>query len=147
MTSTFSWQNSISFCPASFCTPRPNLLLLQVSLDFLLFHSSPLWKRHLLGVLVLEGLVGLHRTIQFQFLQHYWWDIDLDYCDIEWFALEMNRDHPVIFEIPHKYWILGSFVDSEGYSISSKVFLTALVDIMIICIKFSLSSPFKFTDS
>ena len=27
------------------------------------------------------------------------WGIDLDYCDIEWFALEMNRDHSVIFEI------------------------------------------------
>ena len=26
------------------------------------------------------------------------WDIDLDYCDIEWLALEMNRDHSVIFE-------------------------------------------------
>ena len=25
MTRTFSWQNSISICPASFCTPRPNL--------------------------------------------------------------------------------------------------------------------------
>ena len=25
MTSVFSWQNSLSFCPASFCTPRPNL--------------------------------------------------------------------------------------------------------------------------
>ena len=25
MTSTFSWQNSISLCPASFRTPRPNL--------------------------------------------------------------------------------------------------------------------------
>ena len=24
-TSVFSWQNSISLCPASFCTPRPNL--------------------------------------------------------------------------------------------------------------------------
>ena len=23
----------------------------------------------------------------------------LDYCDIEWFALEMNRDHSVIFEM------------------------------------------------
>ena len=21
----------------------------------------------------------------------------MDYCDIEWFALEMNRDHPVVF--------------------------------------------------
>ena len=25
MTRAFSWQNSISLCPASFCTPRPNL--------------------------------------------------------------------------------------------------------------------------
>ena len=25
MTSAFSWQNSISPCPASFCIPRPNL--------------------------------------------------------------------------------------------------------------------------
>ena len=48
-------------------------LLLQVSLDFLLLHSSPLWwKGHLFWVLVLEGLVGLHRTIQLQLLHHYW---------------------------------------------------------------------------
>ena len=25
--------------------------------------------------------------------------IDLDYLDIEWFALETNRDHSVVFEI------------------------------------------------
>ena len=25
MTSMFYWQSSISICPASFCTPRPNL--------------------------------------------------------------------------------------------------------------------------
>ena len=41
-------------------------------------------------MLVLKGLVGLHRTVQLQLLQHYGWGIDLDYCDIEWFALEMN---------------------------------------------------------
>ena len=39
MTSAFFWQNSISLCLASFCTPGPNLLLLQVFLDFLLLHS------------------------------------------------------------------------------------------------------------
>ena len=48
-------------------------LLLQVYFDFLLLHSGPLWwKGHLFGVLALEGLIGLHRTIQFQLLQHYW---------------------------------------------------------------------------
>ena len=44
----------------------------------------------------------------------------LDYCDIEWFALEINRDHSVVFEIASKYCISDSFVDHDGYSISSK---------------------------
>jgi len=58
--------------------------------------------------------------------------IDLDYCDTEWFALETNRDHSVIFEIACKYCISGSFVDYDGSSISSKGFLPAVVDIMVI---------------
>ena len=60
------------------------------------------------------------------------WGIDLDYCGIEWFALEMNRNHSVIFEIAPKCCISGSFVDYEGYPISSKRFLPAVVDIMVI---------------
>jgi len=43
--------------------------------------------------------------------------------NIEWFALEMNRDHSVVFEIASKYGISDSFVDHDGYSISSKGFL------------------------
>ena len=82
-------------------------------------------------MLVLKGLVGLHRTIELQLLQHYGWGIDLEYCDIEWFALEMNRDHSVIFEIASKYCISDSFVDHDGYSISSEGFLPAVVDIMV----------------
>ena len=58
--------------------------------------------------------------------------IDLDYCDIEWFALEMNRDHSVVFETVSKYCISGSFIDCDGYSISSKEFLPAVVDTMVI---------------
>ena len=69
-------------------------------------------------MLVLEGLVSLHRTTQLQLLQHYWSGIDLDYCDTEWFALEMNREHSVIFEIASKYCISDSFADYDGYSIS-----------------------------
>ena len=83
-------------------------------------------------MLVLEGLVGLHRTFQLQLLHHYCWGIDLDSCDIEWFALETNRDHSVIFEIASKYCILDSFVDHDGHSISSEGFLPAVVDIMVI---------------
>ena len=58
--------------------------------------------------------------------------IGLDYCDTEWFVLEMNRDPSVIFEIVSKYCISDSFVDHDGYSISSKGFLPTVVDIMVI---------------
>ena len=61
-------------------------------------------------MLVLKGLVGLHRTVQLQLLHHYWLGHRLDYCDIEWFALETKRDHSVIFEIESKYCILHSFL-------------------------------------
>ena len=83
-------------------------------------------------MLVLQGLVDLHRTVQLQLLQRYWLGIDLDYYDIEWFALETNKDHSVIFETATKYCILNSFVDHDGYSISSKGFLLTVVDIMVI---------------
>ena len=83
-------------------------------------------------MLVLKGLVGLHRTVQLQLLQHYWPGIDLHYHDIEWFALEMNRHHSVTFEIACKHCILDSFFDYDGYSISSKGFLPTVVDIMVI---------------
>ena len=60
------------------------------------------------------------------------WGIGLDYCDIEWFALEKNRDRSVIFEIASKYCISDSFIDNDGYFISSKGFLPTIVDIMVI---------------
>ena len=81
---------------------------------------------------VLEALVGLQRTIQLKLLQHYWSEQDLDYCNIEWFALEKNRDHSVTPETAFKYFILDSFVNYDGYSISSKGFLSTVVDIMVI---------------
>ena len=66
----------------------------------------------------------------------------MEYCDVEWFALEMNQDHSVIFEIPPKYCILNSFVDYEAYSISSMEFLPTVVDIMVISMKIAHSDPF-----
>ena len=45
-------------------------------------------------------------------------------------GLETNRDHSVIFEIASKYCISESFVDYDGYSISSKGFLPTVVDMM-----------------
>ena len=54
-------------------------------------------------MLVLKGLVDLHRTVQLQLVQHYWLGSSLDYHDIEWFAYESNRDLSVIFDIESKY--------------------------------------------
>ena len=83
-------------------------------------------------MLVLEGVVSLHRTIHLSFCSIMGRGINLDYCDIEWSALETNRDHSVVFEIASKYCILNSFVDHDGYSISSKGLLPTVVDPMVI---------------
>ena len=37
-----------------------------------IFSDFPGGSGHLFWVLILEGLVGLHRTIQLELLQHYW---------------------------------------------------------------------------
>ena len=46
--------------------------------------------------------------------------------------LEMNRDLTVSFETEPKYCISDSFVDYDGYSISSKGFFPTGEDIMVI---------------
>ena len=140
---TFSWQNSFNLCPASFCIPRSNLPVSPgVSwLPTFAFHS-PIIKGHLFWVLVLKGLVGLHRTVQLQLLQHYWLGHRLGLLWYWMVSLETNRDHSVVFEIASKYCISDSFVDHDGYSISSVGFLPTVVDIMVIWVKFTHSSPF-----
>ena len=73
MTCALSWQNSVSLCPASFCTPRPNLPTTPgISwLPTFVFRSPMVKWTHFL-ILFQEGLVALHRTIQLQLLQHCW---------------------------------------------------------------------------
>ena len=64
-------------------------------------------------MLVLKGLVGIHRTIQPQLLSITSWGIVLDYCDIEWFALETNRDHSVILDsMSGEQWLHSAGVAS-----------------------------------
>ena len=125
MTSVFSWQNSVNLCPASFCTPRSSLPVTPgiFWLPTCAFYS-PMMKTmsFFFLVLLLGGLVGLHRSFNFSFFSMSGLGIDLDYCDIEWLALEKNQDHSVIFEITPNYSISDSSVDYEGYTISSKGF-------------------------
>ena len=54
-------------------------------------------------MLVIGGLISLHRNINFSFFSISGWGLDLEYCDIECFALEINRDHSVVFEIVQKF--------------------------------------------
>ena len=82
-------------------------------------------------MLVLQGLVVFIERFSFSFFSITSWGIGLDYCDIEWFPLETNRDRSVVFEIASKYCISDSFVDRDGYSISSEGFLPAVVGVMV----------------
>ena len=83
-------------------------------------------------MLVLEGLVGHIEPLNLSFFSIGHWGIDLDYCDIEWLALETNRDHSFVFETASQYCISDSYVDSDGYSIYSKGFLPTVVGIIVI---------------
>ena len=119
-------------------------LLFQVSLDILLLHSSPLWwKGYLSWVLILEGLIGLHRTIQLKILQHYWsghrlgllwyWIVCLgneqrSFCHF-WDCIQVL--HFRLF-----CWLWGVLHFPKG-------FLPTVVDIMVIWVKFTHSSPFN----
>ena len=85
--------------------------------------------------------------VNFSFYSVNGWGIDLDYSDTEWFTLETNRDHSVIFEMVPKYCISDSLVDYgaspfpllRGISSISlreerkwRKFLPTVVDIMVI---------------
>ena len=89
-------------------------------------------------VLDLEGLVGLHRTIQP--LHRYWSGLRLLWY---WMVFLGNIQRSFC-----RFWdciqVLHyrSFVDYDGYSIYSKGFLPTVVDTMIIWVKFNHSSPF-----
>ena len=134
MISEFSWQNSISLCPVLFCTSRPNLPVTPgiSSLPTFAFQSLIMKRTSFGGVSSRRSCRSFIEPFNFSFFSISVRGIDLDYCDIELFALEMNIGHSVIFGTAPKYCILDSFVDYEGYSISSKRLLPTVVDIMVI---------------
>ena len=65
------------------------------------------------------GGVNFRRWLNFSFVSIIGQGIDLDYRYIEWFTLEMNRDHSVVFEIASKYCISDSFVSHSVVSNSA----------------------------
>ena len=79
MTSAFSWQNSISLCSASFCTPRPKLPVTPgvSSLPTFAFQSPIMKRTSFLGVSS-RRFLGLHSTFNFSFFSITGRGIDLD---------------------------------------------------------------------
>ena len=78
-------------------------------------------------MLVLEGPFKSYRTFNFSFFGISDWGIDLNYCDIEWFALEAEiivsflRLHPST-----AFWTLLLT------TMATKGFLPTIVDTMVI---------------
>ena len=79
---------------------------------------------------VLEGLVGLHRTIPLQLLQH--WRLGHRVGLLWYWMVCLGNEQKSFchFWDCTSYYISDYFVDYEGYSISSKGFLPTVVDIM-----------------
>ena len=112
----------VAFALLCFVLQSQIYLLLQVSLDFLLLHSSPLWWKGLpFLVLVLEGLIGLHRTIQFQLLPHYWLGHRLELLWY-WMVCLGNEEIIMSFLSLNPHTAFHSFVDYVDYSIPLRDF-------------------------
>ena len=79
-------------------------------------------------MLVLEGLVDLHRTVQLQLLQDYWLWHTVILNGLPWKQTETILSL-LKLDPSTAVWTL---VDYDGYSISSKEFLPTVVDIMVI---------------
>ena len=147
MTSIFSWQDSVSHCPDSLVLQGQASLFFWGSLDFLLFHSSPLWWKwdfffFFFMVLALEGLIGLHRTIQHQLLQCYWLEHRLGLLWY-WMVCPGNKgrsfccfwDCTQVLHFGLFYWLWGLL------HFFSRI-LATVVHVMIIWIKSTHSHPF-----
>ena len=98
----------LAFSLAHFILQSQICLLLQLSLDFLLLHSSPYNEKDIFFVcLVLEGLIGHHRTVKPASLalvvgEKTWITVILSRLPWKW------TDLSIIFEILPKYCISDS---------------------------------------
>ena len=133
----------LAFTPLHFVFQGQTCPLLQVSLNFLLLHSNPLWWiRHLFLVFILGGLLGLHRTDQLQLLWHsqlghrfglmWCWMVCLG-NELRSFCLFWGCTQVLHFRLFCLLWGLLHLL---------YVFFPTIEDIMAIWIKFTHSHPF-----
>ena len=81
-----SLDKTVRLCPASFCTPRPNLPVTSgISWLPIFAFQSPMMKRtSLFGISSRRCCRSSQNPVNFSF---FGWGIDLDYCHTEWFTL------------------------------------------------------------
>ena len=137
----------LAFVLIHFVFQDQTCLLFQVSLEFLLLHSNLLWwKGHLFGFSSRKCCMSSKNwstlTSYTQLQGH---RLGLLWC---WVVCLGNKLRSFCHFLRfHPSTAFQTFVDCEGCSISSKGFLTIVVDIMVILIKFAYSYLFWFTDS
>ena len=115
-------------------------LLLQVFLDYLLLHFSPLsWND--IFFTCSKSFYSLHRTFQLQLLQHYWSGYGLG---LPWYWMVCLGNEQRSF---CRFWEciqvlhFGLFCWLWGLLLFSKGFLPTIIGIMVIWVKFTHSSP------
>ena len=110
MTSALSWHNSlpcfILYSKAKFACYSRYILTSYFCIPV------PYNEKNIsFGCLFQKVLQVFIELLNFSLFSITGWGIDLDYRDIEWFDLEMNRDHSVVFETASEYCVLDLFVD------------------------------------
>ena len=143
MTIAFSKQNSVSLWPTSIYIPRPNMPVTPGMSWLPMFaFQSPMMRRtsffFFFLVLVLEGLVGLHRTINLIFFGIRAWDItsvSVTLNVLPWkgteIILSLLRLHPnTVFCL--FVWLVFAL---RAIPFLLRDFLPILVDIMVTWIK------------
>ena len=144
MNSVFSWQSFVSLCPASSCTPGPNLPVTPGILISYFYILVPYDEKSIIFFCInsrksyrssqscstsasLALVVGPQTCITVILNGLPWKRTEI--------ILSLLRLHHVLH--------FDSFVKYVGYSISSKGFFPTVVDIMVIRINFAHSSPFS----
>ena len=142
MTSMFFWQNSDSLFPASFCTPRPNLpVTWDISwLPTFAFQSPMMKMTSFLGVSSRRSYRSSwnHSTSAASALL-FGHRLGLPWY---WMVCLGNGQRSLLFLRLHPGTAFCTLLLAQGYSISSKGFLPAVVDIMVTWIKFTHSRLF-----
>ena len=128
-----SFHKTVSHCPASFCTPRPNMPVIRViswlptfAFQCQMMKGASFFFFFFL-VLILESVIGLHRIGQFQLLLHQWLGhrLGLLWC---WIPRSSCR---LWDSTCTQVWHSGLLLTMREYSLSTEGLLPTVVDILL----------------